>query len=350
MAFILRLKFFFQKCVFSPWHNQNKFCFCLFGLSKTLIFIRCYEKIYRKWQLVKGWQSAQQHAKKKDFGESHNKKEKIKATNLTFAKIFFMRYKLTIDYDGSRYAGWQVQKGERTIQGAFFDACKKVFGETRFELFGSGRTDAGVHALGQVAHLEVEKKISTERLMLSLNDNLPYDINILSAEEANPKFHARYDAVERSYIYLISKRRTAFGKSNVWWVRDPLNVEFMQNAANAMKGKHDFSSFTDKKAETTSMLVNITGIDIHETNDLIAIHITGSHFLWKMVRRMVGVLVEFGRGNLTMVDMDTMLDAYSSVPAKLTAPAAGLYLERVYYKGERTVRGAQLVPQLLRLK
>lgn len=261
-----------------------------------------------------------------------------------------MRFKLTIEYDGSRYAGWQVQKGERTVQGAFFDACKKVFGETRFELFGSGRTDAGVHAFGQVAHLEVDTKISAERLMLSLNDNLPYDINILSAEQANPKFHARYDAVERSYIYLISKRRTAFGKSNVWWVRDTLDIEQMKQAANAMKGRHDYASFTDKDAESPTTLVNITGVDIYETKDLIAIHITGSHFLWKMVRRMVGVLAEFGRGKLTMVDLDNMFDSYSSLPAKLTAPAAGLYLEHVYYKGERTVRGPHLVPQLLRLK
>ncbi len=261
-----------------------------------------------------------------------------------------MRYKLTIEYDGSRYAGWQVQKGERTVQGAFFDACKKIFGETRFELFGSGRTDAGVHALGQVAHLDVDKKISTERLMLSLNDNLPYDVNVLSVEDVNPKFHARYDAVERSYVYLISKRRTAFGKSNVWWIRDSLNIDLMKQAATAMRGKRDFASFTDKSAETTSTIVNVTGIDIYETNNMVAIHITGSHFLWKMVRRMVGVLVEIGREKITMVDIDIMFDGYSSLPAKLTAPAAGLYLEHVYYKGEHTMRGLQIVPQLLRLK
>ena len=261
-----------------------------------------------------------------------------------------MRFKLTIEYDGSRYAGWQVQKGERTIQGAFFDACKKVFGETKFEFFGAGRTDAGVHAFGQVAHLEVDSKISTERLMLSLNDNLPYDINVLAVEQVNPKFHARYDAVERSYIYLISKRRTAFGKSNVWWVRDTLDVDSMRKAAKEMTGKRDFASFTDKDAETPNTIVYINSIEVYETQDLIAIHITGSHFLWKMVRRMVGILVEIGRGNITMVDIDNMFNTYSSLPAKLTAPAAGLYLEHVYYKGEHTVHGPQLVPQLLRLK
>jgi len=261
-----------------------------------------------------------------------------------------MRFKLTIEYDGSRYAGWQVQKGERTVQGAFFDACKKIFGEAKFEFFGSGRTDAGVHALGQVAHLEVDSHISPERLMMSLNDNLPYDVNVLTAEQANPKFHARYDAVERSYIYLISKRRTAFGKSNVWWIRDELDVEQMKKAAATLTGRLDFASFTDKNAETPNTIVNINAIDIYETRDLIAIHITGSHFLWKMVRRMVGVLVEVGRGKISLTDVESMLNEYSPMPAKLTAPAAGLYLEHVYYKGERTFRGPHIVPQLLRLR
>lgn len=260
-----------------------------------------------------------------------------------------MRFKLTIEYDGSRYAGWQVQKGERTVQGAFFDACKKIFGETRFEFFGSGRTDAGVHALGQVAHLEVDAKISTERLMLSLNDNLPYDINVLAVEQANPKFHARFDAVERSYIYLITKRRTAFGKNYAWWIRDELDVEAMRKAAKEMVGRHDFASFTDKNAETPNTIVVINSIMIYEIGDEIAIHITGSHFLWKMVRRMVGVLVELGRGKITLVDIDNMFDTYSSLPAKLTAPAAGLYLEHIYYKGEHTIHGPQIVPQLINM-
>ncbi len=260
-----------------------------------------------------------------------------------------MRFKLTIEYDGSRYAGWQVQKGERTVQGAFFDACKKIFGETRFEFFGSGRTDAGVHALGQVAHLDVDAKISAERLMLSLNDNLPYDVNVLAVEQVNSKFHARFDAVERSYIYLITKRRTAFGKSNAWWIRDELDVEAMRKAAKEMIGRHDFTSFTDKNAETPNTIVVINSIMIYEIGDEIAIHITGSHFLWKMVRRMVGVLVELGRGKITLVDIDNMFDTYSSLPAKLTAPAAGLYLEHIYYKGEHTIHGPQIVPQLINM-
>ncbi|MCQ2375592.1 MAG: tRNA pseudouridine(38-40) synthase TruA [Salinivirgaceae bacterium] len=261
------------------------------------------------------------------------------------------RFKITIEYDGGRYAGWQVQRGEKTIQGAFFDACKKLFGEgKKFEFFGSGRTDAGVHALAQIAHLDVDTTFSTERIRMGLNDGLPYDINVLKVERAPETFHARHDAVERSYVYLISKRRTAFGKSNIWWIKDHLDYNEMRKAALVMRGRHDYASFTDKEAETTSTIVNITGVDLYETEDLIAIHITGSHFLWKMVRRMVGILVEVGRNNITPEDVEKMLEKYSSEPARRTAPASGLYLERVYYKGEPTERGRHIVPQILRLK
>ena len=215
------------------------------------------------------------------------------------------RFKLLIEYDGTRYAGWQVQKGEKTVQGAFFEACKKLFGDIPFEFFGAGRTDGGVHAFGQVAHLDVETKFSPERIQYGINDNLPYDINVLHVSPAHPKFHARFDAFERSYVYLISKRRTAFGKANVWWIKDDLDVDEMIKVAKVMTGKKDFASFTDKDAETNSTLVHVTGIEIYDLNDMIGIHITGSHFLWKQVRRMVCIMVEAGRGKVTPIRCGT---------------------------------------------
>jgi len=260
------------------------------------------------------------------------------------------RFKLTIEYDGTRYAGWQVQKGEKTIQGSFFESCRKLFGETPFEFFGAGRTDGGVHALGQVAHLEVTTKLSPERIRMGLNDNLPYDINVLQVSPAHPKFHARFDAVERSYVYLIAKRRTAFGKNNVWWIKDELDLEAMAKAAGIMKGKKDFASFTDKDAETNSTQVFVTNFDVYGFDEMIGVHITGSHFLWKQVRRMVGVMVDAGRGRIAPSDIEQMFLRHSDVPAKLTAPASGLYLERVYYKGEPTIRGKHVIPDLLRLR
>ena len=261
------------------------------------------------------------------------------------------RFKLTIEYDGSRYAGWQIQRNEKTIQGAFFDACKKVFGEkTKFDFYGSGRTDAGVHALEQIAHLEVDTKLPLDRIRMALNDNLPYDINVLKVENAHPKFHARFDAKERSYVYLISKRRSAFGKSYIWWVKDRLNIQVMRSAARLLEGKHDFQSFTERDVESDSTLVHLTKVDIIETENLIAIHIMGSHFLWKMVRRIVGVLVEIGRKKLPVTDITYFLSGYTNEPARYTAPSSGLYLEHVYYEGEKINREMTEIPGVLRLK
>jgi tRNA pseudouridine38-40 synthase len=260
------------------------------------------------------------------------------------------RFKLTIEYDGTRYNGWQVQKGEKTIQGAFFDACKALFGNQKFEFYGSGRTDGGVHAFAQVAHLDVETRLSPEKIKFGLNDKLPHDIAVLSVETAHPKFHARYDATARSYIYLISHRRSAFGKPFAWWIKDVLNHQKMEEAAKALTGFKDFKSFTDKDAETTSTKVELMWIDIHRMEDITAIHIVGSHFLWKMVRRLTGVLVEAGRGKLSIAQIEGMFEKHSGIPAKLTAPSAGLYLDKVYFNNETPHRGRQVVPFLLRLK
>lgn len=260
------------------------------------------------------------------------------------------RFKITLEYDGTRYAGWQLQRGEKTVQGAFFDACKLLFPNKKFEFYGAGRTDAGVHALEQIAHLDVQTDLSPQRIQYGLNDKLPHDINVLLVEPASPKFHARYDATARSYIYLISHRRSAFGKGNIWWVKDELSIEKMNRAAQQLQGFKDFKSFTDKNAETESTKVDVHWVDVLPVGDLTAIHVVGSHFLWKMVRRMVGVLVEAGRGKLTPEEIEQFFNGRSEVPARLTAPPSGLYLEQVYYNKEQPKRGKTLVPQILRLR
>ena len=260
------------------------------------------------------------------------------------------RYKITLEYDGTRYAGWQLQKGEKTVQGAFFDACKVLFPNKKFEFYGAGRTDAGVHALEQIAHLDVLTDLSPQRIQYGLNDKLPHDINVLLVEPASPKFHARYDATARSYIYLISHRRSAFGKGNIWWVKDELSIEKMNRAAQLLQGFKDFKSFTDKDAETESTKVDVLWVDILPVGDLTAIHVVGSHFLWKMVRRMVGVLVDVGRGKMSPSQVPLLFGNRSDVPAKLTAPASGLFLENVYYNNQPPKRGPEVVPQILRLR
>jgi tRNA pseudouridine38-40 synthase len=245
-----------------------------------------------------------------------------------------MRFKLIIEYAGTRYSGWQIQKNARTVQGELTRAIADVTAGTDFELYGSGRTDAGVHALAQVAHLDAQTTLPPETLRRRLNDLLPSDINVLRLESVRHRFHARHDAVGRSYIYQVSRRRTAFAKPFVWWVKDELEVERMRAAARRFMGFHDFRAFSDADPDETSTEVLVDTLDIHEDEDLLVIHVEGSHFLWKMVRRLVGVLVEVGRGGLSDQEAGNLLIAGDGLPARLTAPPSGLFLERVFYEGE----------------
>jgi tRNA pseudouridine38-40 synthase len=244
------------------------------------------------------------------------------------------RFKLLIEYAGTRYSGWQIQKNARTVQGEIDRVVGQVTGQKQFEIYGSGRTDAGVHALAQVAHLDVITGLPSATLRQRMNDALPSDINILAIELAQRRFHARHDAVARSYLYQISRRRTAFAKNFVWWVRDDLDLTKMRNTAARFAGMKDFRSFTDDSSEEKSTVVAIERIEIAEDGDLVLLRVEGSHFLWKMVRRMVGVMVDVGRGSTSLEQAAGFLQTESDIPAKLTAPASGLFLERVYYRGE----------------
>lgn len=248
------------------------------------------------------------------------------------------RFKLYIEYDGTSYGGWQMQKNTKTVQGTILNAAEKIFKEGKTDLQGSGRTDSGVHAVCQVAHLDAKTAFSPEIIKMKLNDELPYNINILKVEKTHSKFHTRHDAVKRSYIYQISKRRTAFGKNYVWWIKDNLNFERMQKASKLFAGMNDFASFSSDEPDEKSTKVLIEDIQMKEEGDLILIRIIGSHFLWKMVRRIIGVLVEIGRGNFNEKDIKNFLTTKSDIPAKFTAPPSGLFLEQVIYKGDQINR------------
>ena len=240
------------------------------------------------------------------------------------------RFKLTIEYAGTRYSGWQIQKNARTVQGELDRAIRQIAPKQPFELYGAGRTDAGVHALAQVAHLELYTQLQPEQLRRRINDELPSDIHVRHVAKAPHRFHARHDAVSRSYLYQISRRRTAFGKPYVWWIREPLDVDAMRRAAAGFTGMKDFRGFTDDDPDEKSTVVLVDGFEVHERDPLILIRVHGSHFLWKMVRRLVGVLAAVGRGE---IDPEAAGDPGVDTAA-LTAPAAGLFLEGVYYKGD----------------
>ena len=172
------------------------------------------------------------------------------------------------------------------------------------------------------------------KIKYGLNDRLPPDICIKNVEEAHPKFHARYDAHARSYIYQISRRRTAFGKKYVWWIKDQLDVTLMNKVAAEFRGLKDFRYFTDEDAEQQSTKVEVMHSEVKDFGDMIVFHVVGSHFLWKQVRRMTGVLAEVGRGKLSPEEVSKFFKYKTDIPAKLTAPPSGLFLEKVYYRDE----------------
>jgi len=241
-------------------------------------------------------------------------------------------YKLTIEYEGTRYSGWQTQGNTpRTIQGKLVAAARQLAPEA--DLGGAVRTDAGVHAAGQVAHLRLKSKIDPRGFSQKMNDLLPADIHILNIEPAAERFHARHDADSRVYLYQISRRRTAFAKPFVWWIKDSLAVESMARCAPSLLGKHDFASFSDQRNTNESTLVVIERVEVGEDGDLILIRIQASHFLWKMVRKLVAMLVEVGRGAV-MVDEFVAAIERPSAPFRPTAPPSGLFLEAVTYAGQ----------------
>lgn len=255
-------------------------------------------------------------------------------------------WKLTLEYDGTKYSGWQEQKNARTVAGQLRKAAEDFLG-VEVELHGAGRTDAGVHARAQVAHLRVRPKPGSRRnfppadeILRGVNERLPSDVCLIDVSEADKAFHARNDAVARTYVYQISTRRTAFFKKYVWWIREPLDIDAMTRAARMLIGRYNFICFRaadpSRPDESTIVVVDDAGIDIE--GDLILFHITASHFLWRMVRRIVGVLVRLGKGEIAIEDFARLLEGLADPRldvAAWTAPASGLFLERVEYPPRR---------------
>jgi tRNA pseudouridine38-40 synthase len=242
------------------------------------------------------------------------------------------RFKLTIEYAGTRYSGWQIQKNARTVQGELARAIEQVTRRKEFELYGAGRTDAGVHALAQIAHLEIYSSLPPRTLSDRVNDLLPVDIHVNDVVAVPHRFHARHDARARSYLYQISRRKTAFFKPYVWWVKEPLDVDAMRAAAASFVGMKSFDAFTADEPEEKSTKVLVDRVEIAEDGALVLVRVVGSHFLWRMVRRMTGVLAAVGQSELRSDDIGRLLGGRSEIPATLTAPSSGLFLEGVYYR------------------
>lgn len=247
-------------------------------------------------------------------------------------------WKLTLEYDGTKFSGWQEQPNARTIQGVLRRAAEEYLG-VAVEIQGAGRTDAGVHALAQVAHIKVRStpRCHAEEFRRELNDRLPADVSVLTLAEAPAKFHARHEAVGRVYQYQISTRKTAFAKRQVWWVKPRLDAEAMATAAECLAGRHDFVQFRQldplRPDESTIVVVDSAAIAID--GHLVLFRIEASHFLWKMVRRVVGMLVKVGLREITPEDFRSLVEnkpKRKMEVAACTAPASGLFLAEVKYR------------------
>jgi tRNA pseudouridine38-40 synthase len=258
------------------------------------------------------------------------------------------RFRIDLEYRGTAYRGWQAQKNALGVANVVQTAVRKVFRDCG-ELTGAGRTDAGVHAIQQVVHLEALAPSAKRDLRVALNDALPLDIAVTRVSEAKADFNARFDARERVYLYQILRRRSAFGPGQAWWIKDRLNLADMRAAAKALEGEHDFVAFADKDPEKPkSTRLKLSPIEIGEEGPLLLLRFRSQHFLWKMVRRLTGYMVECGRGRYKPAQAAQMFTQPSSTLAPYTAPPEGLYLERVLYPGETyemPLRGVLSLPR-----
>nr|MBF0221383.1 tRNA pseudouridine(38-40) synthase TruA [Desulfobulbaceae bacterium] len=241
------------------------------------------------------------------------------------------RFKLTMEYDGTRFSGWQKQNDARTIQGSLLEVGAALFNDPEIDIQGNGRTDAGVHALQYVAHMETTTSLPPAAILTEMNELLPTNIVLLGVEPCHPQFHARHHCIGRSYLYQIAKRKTAFQRRYVWWVRDQLDTLAMAETLQLFVGMHDFVSFAEKQELKKSTKVMINAALLKETEDLITIRIVGSHFLWKMIRRLAGILVEVGRHHLTPAEVGAFFEQPSDIPSRFTASPSGLFFERAFY-------------------
>jgi len=244
-----------------------------------------------------------------------------------------MRVRLTIEYDGTGYSGWQLQSGQDTIQARIEAALQKLFGQ-KVRIHGAGRTDAGVHALGQVAAFDAPRHFDPIDLRRALNAMLPPDIAVREAVEAASRFDPRRDAYLRAYEYRILNRelRSVFDHRYAWHVRDALDLDAMRTSARRFLGEHDFAAFRTLGTETKSTLRRIYVSQWEQRGeDLLLYRIEGSSFLRHMVRAMVAAMVEIGRQRMRVAALDALLSGGDRATAPAAAPACGLFLVEVRY-------------------
>ncbi|MBO6281686.1 MAG: tRNA pseudouridine(38-40) synthase TruA [Alphaproteobacteria bacterium] len=246
-----------------------------------------------------------------------------------------MRYKITVEYDGTNLVGWQKQREGPSVQ-EYLEKAIDGFSHQKVEIFGAGRTDAGVHALGQVAHFDIDSNLSEYKMQESLNAllrELQAPVGVLKTEIVDENFHARFSAVGRGYIYRILNRRgpSPLRINRVWQVTYPLDIEAMKKGAQYLLGNHDFSSFRGSGCQALSPVKTLDKLDIEQIGDEIIFTVEARSFIYHQVRNMVGTLQEVGNGKLQPIDVKHILEACDRKKAGVSAPAYGLYLNKVMY-------------------
>jgi len=241
-----------------------------------------------------------------------------------------MRFRLLIEYDGSAYSGWQIQNGQKTVQGEIEQALKQVFSD-RIRIVGAGRTDTGVHARGQVAHFDLENQVDTGKLRRSLNGILKPDIRIKDISLTDSNFHARYDAILREYHYCIGLQPTAILRNYSWYLTYRLDLNRMNKAAKYITGRNDFTSFCRTKSVLNNHFCYIKKAVWLKKDDHFKFIIQADRFLHGMVRALTGTFVDVGRARLNITDIKKILGAKNRSSASQSAPAKGLILEKVFY-------------------
>ena len=245
-----------------------------------------------------------------------------------------MRYKIIIEYDGTPFVGWQKQENGRSIQESIESAIKKIF-EEEVVIFGAGRTDAGVHAIGQTAHFDIKKKsFDTYVIKNALNDHLrPFPISILYVEEVDENFHARFDAIQRKYLYRIINRKSplTIEKGRAWQVHKSLSVELMKKCIPLIEGKHDFTTFRSAHCQSESPIKTIDEVKITQFDENIYFGISAKSFLHHQVRSLVGSLKMVGDGSWSIHNFDNALKSKNRSKCGALAPSEGLYFMEVKY-------------------
>jgi len=242
---------------------------------------------------------------------------------------------LLLEYDGTHYAGWQRQPNVRTVQGVVEQAVSETFGVPT-QIVGSGRTDSGVHARGQVAHMLIEDghAIPTNKIALALNTHLPADIRVRAAEDVDASFHARYDANWREYTYTISDEHSVFYERFSWCPKKPYDHDLLAAAAVVFRGEHDFTTFSKFRADCRTYICNVMDCNVSETEGGSLVRIRANRFVYSMVRSIVGTMMDVALSRRTVDDVRTALRALDRSGCSELAPPQGLCLTTVHYPNE----------------